>query len=167
MLQISHCRHNAQIFPNNQHTRIIYFMDDSRFYTLLQNKRRRRIACPPVPPPPPSPSPLQFIWERLNWHRQIIHCWKGNSSEINILFRYFEKFSILQIYGWLLQNGRPFSVVRKRFKLLEYERLTLYHFKAPDLETSNNYITCFARYLNFAKTIKAFIKLRNVDISRK
>ena len=61
-----------------------------------------------------APPPVQL--RTVEVRNPIIHNWKRNLSEINIiLFKYLENISISRFYGW-------FSFVWKKVQLLEYGR---------------------------------------------
>ena len=94
-------------------------------YTLLQNIRRRRSHS------------FENSWSNL---RKIMQRWRGNLSEIKILFQYwFEKYSDFAI-SWAIfaewLKVRITSAVRKNFKLLLCV-CAIYHFESPDLEICN------------------------------
>ena len=86
-----------------------------------------------VPPPP-------IIFERLKLPQQIIYRRKENLSESPNHQKYWENILVSRFYEQFSRNRRaefrPFSEVRKNFKLLEYEHI-IYHFEARDLEIPN------------------------------
>ena len=88
--------------------------------------------CGVAPPPP-------IILERLKLPQQIIYRRKENLSESPNHQKYWENILVSRFYEQFSRNRlkfRPFSEVRKNFKLSEYEHI-IYHFEARDLEIPN------------------------------
>ena len=63
-------------------------------YTLLQNIRQRRSRF------------FENSWSNL---RKIRQCWRGNLSEVNILFQYLKNISISRFHEQFLRNGWKFG----------------------------------------------------------
>ena len=82
-------------------------------------------------------APINF--ERLKLPQQIIYLRKENLSESPNHKKYWKNILVSRFYEQFFAKQtefRPFSEVRKNFRLLEYEHI-IYHFEARDLEIPN------------------------------
>ena len=97
-------------------------------YTYLQNKRMRR--CGVAPPP--------IIFERLKFPHKLYIVGKRIYRRVRIIKNIGKIFWFRDFMSNFREIGefRPFSEVRKNFKLSEYEHI-IYHFEARDLEIPN------------------------------
>ena len=54
-----------------------------------------------------------------------MHCWKGNLSEIQILFRYLKNISILPLYKHFSRNGSEMDQELLSKKISDFQRMKI------------------------------------------
>ena len=120
-------------------------------------------------PPPP------IIFERLKLPQQIIYRRKENLSESPNHQKYWENILVSRFYEQFSRNRRNLGHFRKFEKISNSQNMNILYIILKHVIWRSKYITCFAKYLNFAKIkaimyfakfVNASVKPRNLNFSR-
>ena len=111
---------------STKHKEATFVLNNSPYYTVLQNRRQRWLGAPPPPPPPPPP----IIFEPYVLLQQTIYRWKRNLTANMIHFKYLKNILILRFYQQFLRNGSAMAPEPLFEKISNLYDIITYHFKA-------------------------------------